>query len=113
MKRVSVIAALLFLPACASSAGSVVQIDTGANAQSTWLTDMPGEQIATCLGRAFAASPRQSGQDWSVTDSVSAITYHVRPIADPLNRYTTVVEQIGLTSGERPVRVSECLVATR
>lgn len=113
MKRVSVIAVLLVLPACASSAGSVVQIDTRAEAQSTWLTNLPGEQIAACLGRAFAASPRQSGQDWSVTDSVSAITYHVSPIADPLNRYTTVVEQIGLTSSERPVRVSECLVATR
>jgi hypothetical protein len=113
MKRVSVIAALLFLPACASSAGSVVQIDTGANAQSTWLTDMPGEQIARCLGRAFATSPQQSEQGWSITDNVSTTTYRVSPVSDPLNRYTTIVEQIGLTSTERPVRVSECLVATR
>ena len=113
MKRVSMVVALVFLPACVSSGGSVVQIDTGADAQSTWLTNMPGEQIATCLGRAFAASPQQSGQDWSITDNVSATTYRISPISDPLNRYTTIVEQIGLTSTERPVRVSECLVATR
>lgn len=113
MKQVLVVAALLFLQACVSSAGSVVQIKTADNAQSTWLTDMPGEQIATCLGRAFATSPQQSGQDWSVTDNVSATTYRVSAISDPLDRYTTIVEQIGFTSTERPVRVSECLVATR
>ncbi|MBW6525046.1 hypothetical protein KZ810_16230 [Sphingomonas sp. RHCKR47] len=109
--RSLVSAVLVLLCGCTSSGVGVARIQDSADAQATWLTNVPVEQVATCLGRAYGTAPQQSGQDWSVNDTTSATVYRIAPLSDPLNRYSTRIDQIGQTASERPIRVSDCVVA--
>lgn len=111
VKTVWAIAVTLSLTACLSTPGGVVQIANSADAQSTWLTDVPVEQVTTCLARAFDASAQQSNQTWLVADAMSGTTYRIGTVVDPLSRYSTRIDQIGQTTTDRPIRVSNCVVA--
>ena len=109
MRRCVVALALLCLAGCHGTT-TFAGIEEPDDAVSVMLGSRPTAQVAACIGRLLGATPADENGTLVVAGrGAHPVTYRVHAIDDRFNRYTTQVDQIGLSAPNEPV-VSQCIL---
>lgn len=89
--------AAFLLVGCSNDRGPrVVGISVPDVTTATLLTDLPAQQVASCIAGGLRASAQPHEGGYLVTGTGDRpVTYRIRPIQDRLERFVTQVEQVG------------------
>ena len=109
MRRCVVALALLCLAGCHGTT-TFAGIEEPDDAVAVMLGSRPTRQGAACIGRLLGTTPTdENGAFVGAGPGAHPVTYRVHAIDDRYNRYTTQVDQIGLSAPNEPL-VSRCIL---